>query len=174
MVGSTVMSANRSTPSSGRLRRLAGPAGPALPAPEPPPHRRAQAQQVRRRLRQVDIDLVEPLDGRQRAGLAGLHQRSGREQRAADAAGNRRADAGEAEIDLGGVERAARRDYRGFGLGRRAPRRCRRPAWLTPSPGEELAEAVGLQLGGADIGLGLGELALAVQHRRAIGRSSIS
>ena len=67
----------------------------------------AQAEHVRARLLDVDEHRVEPLDLRERVGLRRGHQCADREQRAADAAADRRGDGGELQVDPRGLERSA-------------------------------------------------------------------
>ena len=61
---------------------------------------------MRGRLGHVDIDAVGALDGGQRIGLTGLNQCARRQQRTADTARNRRADAGEILVHLRCLHRA--------------------------------------------------------------------
>ena len=81
----------------------------------------AQREQVSARLLDIDEHRVEPLDGRQRIGLAGGDEPAGRHQRAADASADRGGDAGVAKVDAGDFERcpvlrnARRRLARGGG-----------------------------------------------------------
>ena len=73
------------------------------------------AQQFGGGLGDIDVHGVELLDGGQRRGLAGGDQRAGGDRGAADAAGNRRLDAGVIEVDARGLQ--GRPGGRDLGLG---------------------------------------------------------
>ena len=80
--------------------------------------RPSQRQQRAGGLLDVDIDRIEPLDLRERIGLAGRHQRADGEQRPADAAGDRRRHGGEVEVEPCRIERGAVLGDSGGGLAR--------------------------------------------------------
>lgn len=64
----------------------------------------AQLQAVEARLREIDVDRIELLDGRHQRRLARLHVRARRDLRDADAARDRRDDIRIAEVDLRGLD----------------------------------------------------------------------
>jgi len=132
-------------------------------------HRGLQVEQLRRRLRDVDIDRVEMLDRGERVGLPGLHQRARRDQRTPDTPGNRRFYAREAQVDLRAEQRSARGHDRGAGL---AGGGIGVVGILLADRvgGHELVIALRLQLRRCDRCLGVGQLALRIQDRGAIGR----
>ena len=65
-----------------------------------------QLAQLADRLRDVDIDRIELLDGGEVRGAALLDQRALGEERAADPPADRGADVGVVEVELGAVARA--------------------------------------------------------------------
>src|SRR3546814_550980 len=69
-----------------------------------------QPQHVCARLLDIDEDRVDALDRGQRIGLRSRHQGAGGISRTPDPAGDRRANRGTAQIDLGGTQRRFLRD----------------------------------------------------------------
>ena len=128
----------------------------------------AEAQQVGARLLDVDIDRVEALDGGQGVVLPRPDQRAGGVERAADAAGDRGADHGAVEVDLGGTER------RGLGLDVGASFACRRNRIVVELARDEVALhqlgiAANLAVGGDGRGAGAGERGAGIGDLRFVG-----
>ena len=122
-------------------------------------HRLAQRQDLRRRLGHVDVDRVEPLDRGQCAGLARRHQRAFGERRALHAPGDRRRDAGVAEVDRRRLHRRLVLLHRG----RRLFRARVGVIEILAADGVDLDEVgvpFGLVPGGCEVRLGIGLLGL--------------
>ncbi len=127
----------------------------------------AQVEQVGARLLDVDEDRIEPLDRRQRRRLSDRDEPARGHQRTADAAGDRRGNVGETQIDLGGAHRGAVLRDGGGGL---VGGRFRVGVILFRDRlqiGERLV-AIGLASGGDGIGLGAREIGLRLRECRAI------
>ncbi len=118
-----------------------------------------QLDDFARRLRDVDIDRVQPLDRGQGGGLAWGDQGALGDAGDADAARDRRGDGGPAQVDASGV----RRRVLLFDRGRRLP-----PGGLgvvivllaDPVNLDQVGVAFRLEAGGGQVGFGAGDLRL--------------
>ena len=131
---STMASENSTCPASrSRCRpRASGATGAAGRRHAAAGQRSAQRDEVGARLLDVDIDRVQPLDHRQRIGLAVGDQRADGGQRTADPPADRRGHAREPQVDLRRFERGLVLRDGGGGLLRGRPRRRCSPAWRPP------------------------------------------
>jgi hypothetical protein len=80
----------------------------------PPPAALRCSDQLRRRLAHIDVDLVDLLHHRHRLGIGHADQRTFGHHRLVDAAGNRRADRGIAQVELA-TARIARASFTAHG-----------------------------------------------------------
>ena len=129
-----------------------------------------QRQQSAAGLGDVHIDGVELLHRGQRSGLVGGNQRAHRHRRLADAPADGRIDAGVVQVDLGSLQRGLGRGHIGLAL-QLGGGGVVGLLLAHGLDGHQLFVAAGLQLGGHQRGLGLGQRGLgAVDSGAVTGR----